>query len=399
MKQVAAIDTLNLSTARCEGIREKVAVLVSGGVDSAVALTLLKKAGYDVEAFYLKIWLQDEVVALGDCPWEADLGFVRAVTEKLDVRLHVLSLQDEYWKLVISDTIARIKQGETPNPDMHCNSLIKFGVFIDYLRERFPSFTKVASGHYAQIAYRDETNSDQVYLKMSPDAIKDQTYFLSRLRQVQLQALMFPIGHLTKQEVRACAREYRLQNQNRKDSQGLCFLGKIKFRDFVRYYLGEKQGEIVAMDTGRVLGVHRGYWYYTLGQRQGLDLSNGPWYVVAKDIKTNRVYVSRWEAALRKKFTIGAMHWLSDDFVEEQHFYHHKVKGSKSMQYTVKIRHGSKQHSCTLTPIKEVSSRPSETEGCYRVNLNEVELGIAPGQFAVFYKENICVGSAVIVEA
>ena len=174
----------------------KVAVLVSGGVDSSVALQLLKNQGHDVTAFYLKIWLEDELSYLGDCPWENDLAFVKQVCEQLKVPLEVVSLQKEYKDEVVAYTIAEVKAGRTPNPDILCNQRIKFGLFLDKID---PSFEKIASGHYAQIREKDGV----VELVQSPDPIKDQTYFLSHLSQKQLKRVMFPIGHLQKNEV-AC---------------------------------------------------------------------------------------------------------------------------------------------------------------------------------------------------
>ncbi|MGE0207405.1 MAG: tRNA 2-thiouridine(34) synthase MnmA, partial [Candidatus Babeliales bacterium] len=178
-----------------------IAVLVSGGVDSSLALKLLKDQGHTVTAFYLKIWLEDELAYMGDCPWETDLAYVKAVCEQLQVPLNVVSLQKEYWDRVVSYTIAQVKKGKTPNPDMLCNQQVKFGAFLDHIDA---SFDKIASGHYAQVIHQD----GKAVLQTAPDLIKDQTYFLSYLSQEQLSRLMFPIGHLDKQQVRALAQEY-----------------------------------------------------------------------------------------------------------------------------------------------------------------------------------------------
>ena len=249
----------------------KVAVLVSGGVDSSVALQLLKSQGYDVTAFYLKIWLEDELSYLGDCPWENDLSFVKQVCEQLDVPLEVVSLQKEYKDEVVAYTIAEVKAGRTPNPDILCNQRIKFGLFLDKID---PSFEKIASGHYAQVCVKDGI----VELLQSPDPIKDQTYFLSHLSQQQLKRVMFPIGHMQKSELRALAHEFNLPNKDRKDSQGICFLGKFKFSDFIRHHLGMQTGKMIESETGTVMGNHDGFWFYTIGQRQGLGLRR--WSVV-----------------------------------------------------------------------------------------------------------------------
>ena len=226
----------------------KIAVLLSGGVDSSVALRLLKDQGHDLTAYYLKIWLQDEFSFLGECPWEEDLKFVKAVCEQNNTPLEILSLQNEYWNSVVTYTIEEIKEGRTPNPDMFCNSLIKFGQFYEKIDT---SFDKVASGHYAKVIYDDVTKKYQ--LKQSPDPVKDQTYFLAYLTQQQLSRAYFPIGDYDKPQIRKMADEFNLPNKNRKDSQGICFLGQVRFNEFVKHHLGEIQGDIIEADTNKVL--------------------------------------------------------------------------------------------------------------------------------------------------
>ncbi len=349
----------------------KIAVLLSGGVDSSVALRLLKDDGHDLTAFYLKIWLQDEFSFLGDCPWEEDLKYARAVCKQADVPLEVLSLQDEYWNTVVTYTIEEIKEGRTPNPDIFCNSLIKFGEFYDKIDS---SFEKVASGHYAQI----EEKNGKFILKRSPDPVKDQTYFLAYLTQQQLARGLFPIGKYTKAEIRELAQKLQLPNMNRKDSQGICFLGQVKFREFIKHHLGEVEGEIIDIDTGKVMGKHPGYYFYTIGQRSGLGLGGGPWYVVQKDVKNNIVYVSRENRAARERdeFKVGKFNWILEE------------KPSKE-NLLVKIRHGVNFYECTLT-INE--------NGTGTVKLSKPDKGIAPGQFAVFYDGEVCLGGGVILE-
>ena len=264
----------------------KVAVLISGGVDSSVALKLLKEQGYNITAFYLKIWLEDELSFLGSCPWEEDLFYIKQICEKENIPLKIVPFQKEYWDEVVKYTISEIKAGRTPNPDILCNKRIKFGAFLNKFGN---DFDKVATGHYAQV---EEINGT-FHLKRSPDPVKDQTYFLSHLNQDQLKKAIFPIGHLKKSEVRALAEKFDLPNKNRKDSQGICFLGKIKFNDFIKHHLGETVGDIIEFETGKKLGEHNGFWYHTIGQRQGLKLSGGPWYVVAKDPEKNIVFISK----------------------------------------------------------------------------------------------------------
>ena len=352
----------------------KIAMLLSGGVDSSVALRLLHDAGHEITAFYLKIWLQDEFAFLGDCPWEEDLKYCRAVCEQVGVPLEVVPMQDEYWNSVIAYTIAEIKAGRTPNPDMFCNNMVKFGQFIDKID---PSFQKVASGHYARVR-TDE--SGMAVLERTPDPVKDQTYFLAYLSQQQLQRALFPLGEFTKQQVRELAKKYQLPTQSRRDSQGLCFLGQIKFADFIKEHLGILKGEIIDTDTNEILGEHNGYYYYTIGQRQGLGLSGGPWYVVKKDIENNRIYVSRrntLQDKLRDSFSAGEFNWIAE-------------KAPEKTELEVKIRHGAKIYPC------QISWLDSQTA---KVKLAEPDrAGIAAGQFAVFYDGLQCLGGGVILD-
>jgi tRNA-specific 2-thiouridylase len=349
----------------------KIAVLASGGVDSSLALQLLRDQGHDVTAFYLKIWLEEELSFLGSCPWEEDLAYVEKLCKRIDVPLEVVSLQKEYWERVVSYTIASVRAGHTPNPDIFCNQRIKFGAFYDKINS---SFEKVATGHYARIS----GNSGDMRLERTSDQIKDQTYFLSHLDQTQLSRALFPIGHLTKEEVRAFAQNYDLPSKDRKDSQGICFLGKIKFREFIRHHVGVNYGYIVEYQTGKKLGQHEGFWYHTIGQRRGLGLSGGPWYVVNKDTKKNIVYVSNKYYSVdnnRNYFSVSDCHWISGNAPTTKGLY-------------VKIRHGAQLYKCTLD-LKG-------NGGIVRIDENDQ--GIAPGQFAVFYDGEVCLGCGMIAK-
>lgn len=350
-----------------------IAVLLSGGVDSSVALHLLKQQGHNITAFYLKIWLEDELSYLGNCPWEEDLEYVRAVCKQADVPLEVISLQKEYHEAIVSYTIKEVQAGRTPNPDVLCNQFIKFGAFYDKIGDKFDF---VASGHYAQRVEKD----GQVFLKIAPDQIKDQTYFLSQLSQAQLKKILFPIGHLDKSQVRDLAQKFDLPNKERKDSQGICFLGKLKFSDFIRHHVGDREGTIVEYETGAVLGKHKGFWYYTIGQRQGLGLAAGPWYVVAKDTEKNIVFISKsyyTPDKSRDTFEIGNCNWINDE-----------PESGRSLK--VKLRHGINMHDCTITKLGLDS---------FKVKLSASDQGIAQGQFAVFYDNDICLGGGVITKS
>lgn len=347
-----------------------VAVLVSGGVDSSVALRLLQEQNYKVTAFYLKIWLEDELAFLGTCPWQEDLNYVTAVCEQAGVPLEVISLQSEYLQEVVTYTLGEIKAGRTPNPDVMCNNRIKFGAFYKKIGQEYDF---VATGHYAQI----QNINNKIMLKMAPDAIKDQTYFLSHLTQEQLARAIFPIGHLNKSQVRELADTYNLPNKSRKDSQGICFLGKLKFSEFINYHLGQKPGDLIEFETGNNMGKHNGFWYYTIGQRQGLGLGGGPWYVVAKDTEKNIVYISKsyyTQDKARDTFIIEACNWFN-------------YEPEENKVYNVKLRHGAHINTCKLTML---------TNGKFNVQLSARDQGIASGQFAVFYDDNICLGSGII---
>lgn len=349
----------------------KCAVLLSGGVDSSVALALLKAQGVDVTAFYLKIWLEDELSFLGDCPWQEDLSFVEAVCKQQGVPFEVVPLQRAYWDRVVSHTIAEIRAGRTPNPDILCNQRVKFGAFFDVIGS---NFDRVATGHYARVARSDGLT----HLMMSPDPIKDQTYFLSFLSQAQLSRAAFPIGDCPKTRVRELAEQFDLPTKSRKDSQGICFLGKISFNDFISYHLGEKLGDLIEFETGKRVGEHKGFWFYTIGQRQGIGLSGGPWYVVAKDTTDNTVFISRSYYApdkIRNSCIIGGCNWITGEIPVDQ-------------PVQVKLRHGPYQYRAQLAAV-----------GLDRYSvelLDDNSHGIATGQYVVVYRGAECLGGGVI---
>jgi tRNA-specific 2-thiouridylase len=349
----------------------KIAVLASGGVDSSVALMRLAEEGeHELTAFYLKIWLEDEMAFLGSCPWEDDLEQVRAVCERAGVPLEVISLQQEYLQTVVAYAIDELEAGHTPSPDVMCNRMIKFGAFSDRIGGGFDA---IASGHYAQTAERDGL----IRLLKSADRHKDQTYFLCQMRQDQLARARFPIGGLAKEEVRREAHRFDLPNADRPDSQGICFLGRVPFNEFVRHHLGDRPGVIREASSGRELGEHRGTWFHTIGQRRGLGLSGGPWYVVGKDVENNVIEVIHGdglEKRSRSSLRIPTPHWVAEP--------------PRRSDLQVRLRHGDRIEDCTVSDC---------ASGGLVVDLvNATDPGIAPGQFAALYDGEECLGGGVM---
>lgn len=285
-----------------------IAALVSGGVDSSVVVHLLKEQGYTPDIFYIRIGMEAEDGYI-DCPAEEDIEITTFIAKKYGCRFEEVNLHKEYWDNVVSYTIESVRKGLTPNPDVMCNRMIKFGAFDE---KRGKDYDRIATGHYATSVVIDGT----AFLATANDPLKDQTDFLTQLTYHQISKAMFPIGHLMKSEVRLIAHEAHLPSADRKDSQGICFLGKINYNDFLRRYLGEREGKIVELETGKILGTHRGYWFHTIGQRKGLFLSGGPWFVVKKDIDENVLYVSQGytpEAQYGKEINLLGFHYLSAD--------------------------------------------------------------------------------------
>lgn len=349
-----------------------VAVLLSGGVDSAVVVHRLKEQGIDPTLFYIRIGMDNDE---GDCSAEEDIEMCTYIARKYGLPFEVVSLHREYWDHVMEYALRTVKLGLTPNPDMMCNKMIKFGFF----EERWGhAFDKTATGHYATTTERN----GKIYLSTARDKNKDQTDFLAQIDSVQVSHLLFPIGDLLKQEVREMAVSAKLPNASRRDSQGICFLGNIDYNAFIRRHLGERQGAIVELETGKILGSHKGYWFHTIGQRKGLGLSGGPWYVVAKDVDTNTIFVSNGygtEKQYGKVLKLAEFHFITDDPWGEM---------ESPVEITFKNRHTPDFTSGLL--IKEGKS--------YSISSTEPVQGIAPGQFAVVYDKecHICVGSGVI---
>lgn len=346
----------------------RIAVLISGGVDSAVTVDLLYRQGHDLTLFYIRIGNDN---GEGDCSAEEDIEMCTLIARKYGLPLRVVSLHQEYWDSVMAYTLKTVAEGRTPHPDMMCNKLVKFG----YFEQRWGrEFDKTATGHYADIMERD----GRFWLATAADPVKDQTDFLAQISQEQLSHLMFPLGRLPKREVRRLAAEAELPNAGRKDSQGICFLGKIDYADFIERHLGIRPGPVIEIETGRKVGEHRGYWFYTIGQRKGLGLGGGPWFVVRKNIRDNVVYVSHGYDTPKqygRRINIQEMHWISGD--------------PSDIQVAFKTRHSPEFHSGVLQ---------RHPDGSMTLMSDQDIQGIAPGQFAIIYSSDhsLCYGSGMI---
>ena len=388
-----------------------IAALLSGGVDSSVAVHLLCEQGYKPDLFYIKIGMNEDGYS---CPQEEDLEIVQAMAHRYGLKYDVVDLQKEYWDQVVAYTIDKVRRGFTPNPDVMCNRLIKFGAFDQKVGHLYD---KTATGHYAsviqgklefseELGVRNEelypifreanysslltphsslenTEDSQYFLATTPDPVKDQTDFLAQLTGLQVSHSLFPIGTMAKGEVRRIAEEAKLPSAHRKDSQGICFLGKINYNEFIERFLGKQEGPIVELETGKVLGTHQGFWFHTIGQRKGLYLSGGPWFVIKKDIEQNIIYVSRGydpEAQKQDWLVMRDMHWITLDPFLTPH---------TSLLIKFKIRHVAELRTGTLT------ARP---DGSYFLQMDEKTNGVAPGQFCVVYTPDgkICLGSGEI---
>lgn len=352
-----------------------IALLASGGVDSAVALHLLVDAGFKPDLYYIRIGMEDEKGEIS-CTAEEDLEMVALLARKYQLKYEEVDLHKEYWERVVSYTIESVKAGLTPNPDVMCNKFIKFGVFHEKVGYRY-DYT--ASGHYAST----QQIGDKVYLATAPDPVKDQTDFLAQMNLRQISRVLFPLGLLNKHEVREIALQANLPNATRKDSQGICFLGKIDYNQFLQRYLGTKEGSIIELETGKEVGKHHGYWFHTIGQRKGLGLSGGPWFVVKKDCPQNILYVSRGYDPLTQYGT--KIFCQEIDFITENLF---EVAGD-IVPIQFKVRH-------TPEFTKGILHR---LEGGALIESEQPIQGIAPGQFAVLYDLdcNLCLGSGAIV--
>ncbi len=376
-----------------------VAVLISGGVDSAVVVHLLCEAGLKPDLHYIRIGMDGED---SSCTAEEDIELSQATARKYGLKLEVTDLQKEYWEQVVGYTIERIKMGLTPNPDVMCNRLIKFGAFEQKVGCHYDY---IATGHYATNVVRD----GKMWLGTAKDPVKDQTDFLAQLSYEQLSHTIFPIGHLMKEEVRQTAIDAKLPSAKRKDSQGICFLGKINYNDFIRRFMGEQEGKIIDIETNKVIGTHRGYWFHTIGQRKGLGLSGGPWFVVKKNVKKNIIFVANgWDTQLQygHDFRLADFHFITENpfqtLSNSKTLSNSPLKGENSGKEASPLREGLEGSLPIQFKVRHVDHFMPGTislddEG-YHIHSDAPIQGIAPGQFGCIYDADatVCYGSGEI---
>ncbi len=349
----------------------KVAIGLSGGVDSSVAAYLLKKQGYQVTGLFMVNWQDPNNHS--KCSVSQDLKDAETAAKILGIDFETVDFSSEYKSKVFTPFLLDYQKGLTPNPDILCNRYIKFELFLQHCLNK--GFEKMATGHYAKIKM-----DNGAHLLQANDTSKDQSYFLSHVDADKLRHVMFPLGEMTKNKVRDIAHEINLNTASKKDSTGLCFIGEQPFAPFLNQFLLEKPGHIIDIDTGDILGEHRGIIFFTTGQRKGLQIggqkkSQKPWYVVKKDVATQTVYVGQGKdhpALFNRSLSCHKVHWIN---------------APKTSQLQAKIRYRQSHQTCRVECINE---------DILHVHFTHAQRGITPGQYIVFYHNNECLGCAVI---
>ena len=400
--------------------RPKVFAAMSGGVDSSLAAALLVAAGFDVTGVYMKNWTQDLPGMI--CPWADDLADAKRVAVQLGIPFKVFDFQKEYKQRVVDYMIAEYTAGRTPNPDIMCNQEVKFKLFLETALAEGADF--IATGHYARVAHKNHATfalaasdtgggilktlsafeptgektvtaflgypsgeargqkikgtTSRTALLMAKDALKDQTYFLYRVTETALARTIFPLGDMTKAEVRAKAKELGLATAAKKDSQGICFVGKVGIKDFLEQYVTAEPGDIVDKKTGKTLGQHDGAIFYTFGQRHGLGVGGGlPYYIVGKNMAKNIVYVTtdlNDESLWRRELTLHQLHWINDP-------------PRVGAIYRARLRYRASLIDCRITKLSKTG---------LELTLDEPERAITPGQSAVLYEGERVVGGGIV---
>jgi len=338
---------------------------LSGGVDSSVSAALLKQQGYDVVGVYMKNWSQDFPGL--PCPWQEDYQDAKRVAVQLGIDFKMYDFETEYRHKVVDYMLDEFKAGRTPNPDVMCNQEVKFKLFLNTALKDGADF--IATGHYAK------TNAGRLY--MAADSNKDQTYFLYRVKNEALQKTIFPLGDLTKPQVRQLAKKFKLVTADKKDSMGICFVGKVGIKEFLQQYVKTRPGKIID-HGGREVGTHDGAIFYTIGQRHGLEVGGGlPYYVIGKDMKKNKVYVTtdlQDEKLWSREVRLTDMHWINQP-------------PSKKDKLKIRLRHRAK-----LIDVKLLN----KSSNFWTAQLDEDVRALTPGQSAVFYSGDECLGGGIV---
>jgi tRNA-specific 2-thiouridylase len=351
---------------------------MSGGVDSSVSAALLKEQGYDVVGIFIKVWQPD----WAPCTWKQDRLDAMRVAAHLNIPFFTFDFEDVYKKEVVDYMVAEYQAGRTPNPDVMCNKSVKFGAFLTKARSMGAHY--IATGHYAQIKMGDKGTYE---LHESTDKAKEQSYFLWNIRTTDLPAILFPVGHLTKTQVRALAAKYSLPTASKKDSQGLCFVGKVAMEDFLSHFIPKKRGNVLD-GMGKVIGYHEGAAFLTIGQRHGFTITAGgtdkePLYVTGRSVQNNTVTVQpRVEdgidcATAIRTITLEQCNWVSGKNIHE----------FIDVPLTVRYRYHQEAQGCTITP---------DGDKKMIVTFTQPQYAISPGQSAVLYLNGLCFGGGII---
>ena len=379
--------------------KQRIVIALSGGVDSSVAAFLLKKAGHDVIALFMRNWHDETLIKETQCPWVEDSNDALTIAQQLQIPFQIIDLSKEYKKRIVDYMLNEYKEGKTPNPDILCNREIKFDVFLKYALKLNADF--IATGHYCKKQKKNGTYQ----LIQGTDKAKDQSYFLCQINQKQLQKIIFPIGELIKKEVRQIAQKNKLITANKKDSQGLCFVGKIKLPVFLQQKIKNKKGNIIEINAqsklyrkplelgaelnylekdGIKIGEHNGAHYFTIGQRKGITIGGRekPLFVIGTNVKTNTLFVGMGKnhpGLLRMNLRIKAknVHWINEE---------NKILNHKKQKLLVRIRHRQSLQKGLL----------HMTEEYLYITFKNPQRGISKGQFAAWYQNNELIGSGPI---